>query len=86
VEFLVISIFHETKIPTINMKVQVCFKFRNFFSKKVKSPLSMKNGRFNTSKCRGKLQKLEVLYTPPPPPPTPKKPKPFLHTRAFKKN
>jgi hypothetical protein len=29
----------------------------------MKSPSSMKNGRFNTSKCRGKLQKMEVLYT-----------------------
>jgi hypothetical protein len=27
-EFLVISIFHETKIPTIDMKVQVYSKFR----------------------------------------------------------
>jgi hypothetical protein len=23
----------------------------------------MKNGRFNTSKCKGKLQKMGVLYT-----------------------
>jgi hypothetical protein len=23
----------------------------------------MRNGRLNTSKCRGKLQKMEVLYT-----------------------
>jgi hypothetical protein len=23
----------------------------------------MRNGRFNTSKCRGKLQKMGVLYT-----------------------
>jgi hypothetical protein len=28
----------------------------------MKSPSSMKNGRFNTSKCRGKLQKMGVLY------------------------
>jgi hypothetical protein len=27
-EFLVISIFHETKIPTVDMKVQVNSKFR----------------------------------------------------------
>jgi hypothetical protein len=27
-EFLVILIFHETKIPTVGMKVQVYFKFR----------------------------------------------------------
>jgi hypothetical protein len=63
-EFLVISIFHETKIPTVDMKVQVYSKFRkNKIWKKVKSPISMRNGRFNTSMCRGKLQKMEVLYT-----------------------
>jgi hypothetical protein len=28
----------------------------------VKSPISMENEPFNTSKCRGKLQKMEVLY------------------------
>jgi hypothetical protein len=28
VEFFVISIFHETKIPTVDMKVQVYSKFR----------------------------------------------------------
>jgi hypothetical protein len=33
------------------------------FGKKMKSPSSMKNGRLNTSKCRGKLQKMGVLYT-----------------------
>jgi hypothetical protein len=32
VEFLVI--FHETKIQTVDMKVHVYSKFRNFFSKK----------------------------------------------------
>jgi hypothetical protein len=63
-EFLVISIFHETKIPTVDIKVQVYSKFRkNKIWKIVKSPISMRNGRFNTSKCRGKLQKMEVLYT-----------------------
>jgi hypothetical protein len=63
-EFLVISIFHETKIPTVDMKIQVYSKFRtNKIWKKVKSPISMRNGRYNTSKCRGKLQKMEVLYT-----------------------
>jgi hypothetical protein len=29
----------------------------------MKSPNSMRIGRFNTSKCRGKLQKMGVLYT-----------------------
>jgi hypothetical protein len=28
VEFFVISLFHETKIPTVDMKVQVYSKFR----------------------------------------------------------
>jgi hypothetical protein len=31
----------------------------------------MKNGTFNTSKCRGKLQKMGVLYTHPPKSPGP---------------
>jgi hypothetical protein len=77
-EFLVISIFHETKIPTVDMKVQVNSKFRrNKIWKKVKSPISMRNGRFNTSKCRGKLQKMGALYThsPKSPGPFPKLPK-----------
>jgi hypothetical protein len=46
------------------MKVQVYSKFRkNKILKKVKSPISMRYGTFYTSKCRGKLQKTEVLYT-----------------------
>jgi hypothetical protein len=54
VESLVISIFHETKIQIVDMKVQVYSKFRkNKISKKLKSPNSMRNGRFGTSKCRG---------------------------------
>jgi hypothetical protein len=36
---------------------------KNKILKKVKSPISMRNGAFNTSKCRGKLQKMGVLYT-----------------------
>jgi hypothetical protein len=64
VEFLVISIFHETKIRTVDMKVQVYSKFRkNKISKKVKSLNSMRNGRFDTSKCRGKLEKMGVMCT-----------------------
>jgi hypothetical protein len=64
VGFLVNSLFHETKIPMIDMKVQVCSKFRNhFFWKIVKSPLSMNFGRISTSKCKGKLQIMGVLYT-----------------------
>jgi hypothetical protein len=64
VGFLVNSLFHETKIPMVDMKVQVNSKFRiYFFLEKVKSPLSMNFGRTRTSKCRGKLQKMGVLYT-----------------------
>jgi hypothetical protein len=29
----------------------------------MKSPSSMRNGRFNNSKCRGKLQKMGMVYT-----------------------
>jgi hypothetical protein len=35
---------------------------KNKIWKKMKSPISMRNGTFNTSKCRGKLQKIGVLY------------------------
>jgi hypothetical protein len=61
-EFLVISLFHETKIPMVDTKVQV---YSNFFLnwKKMKSLNSVRNGRFHPSKYRGKLQKMEVMYT-----------------------
>jgi hypothetical protein len=83
VEFLVISLFHETKIPMVDMKVQVYSNFSKKF-KKMKSLSSMRNGRFHTPKCRGKLQKMGVLYTQPPP--SSKKLRPLLHARAYKKN
>jgi hypothetical protein len=82
-EFLVISIFHEIKIPIIDLKVQMYSKFRkNKIWKKVKSPISMRMGIFNTSKCRGKLQKMGLLYTH-----SPKSPGPFpkLPKKKFKK-
>jgi hypothetical protein len=48
----------------VDMNVQVYSTFRkNKISKKVKSPSSMRNGRFDTSKCRGKLEKMGVLCT-----------------------
>jgi hypothetical protein len=66
VEFLVISIFHETKIQTVDMKVQVYSKFRKIkISKKLKCANSMRNGRFDISKCRGKLERMGVLCTHP---------------------
>jgi hypothetical protein len=66
VEFFVISLFYETKIPTVDMKVQVYSNFsKNKIWRKMKSPSSMRNGKFDTSKCRGKVQKMEVLYTHP---------------------
>jgi hypothetical protein len=78
VEFLVISIFHETKIRMVDMKVQVYSKFsKNKIPKKVKSPNSMRNGRFHTSKCRGKLEKMGALCTH-----SPKTSRPLLHVRA----
>jgi hypothetical protein len=78
----VTSILHETKIPMVDMKVQVYSKFRkNIIWKKVKSPISMRNGTFNTSKCRGKLQKIEVLYTH-----SPKSPGPFHKLSKIKIN
>jgi hypothetical protein len=47
----------------VDMKVLVSSKFNKKKNwKKLKSPSSMKNGRFNTSKYRGKVQKMEVLY------------------------
>jgi hypothetical protein len=70
---LVISIFYETKIRTVDMKVHEYSKFRkNKISKKVKSINSMENGRFDTSKYRGKLEKMGVLCTH-----SPKSPGPF---------
>ena len=64
VDFFVISIFHETKIQTLDMKAQVYYKFRkNKIPKKIKSQKFMKNGRFHTSKCRGKLEKMGALCT-----------------------
>jgi hypothetical protein len=66
VEFFVISLFHETKFPMVDMKVQVYSKFsKNKIWKKMKSLSSMKNGRFDTPKCKGKVQKMGVLYTHP---------------------
>jgi hypothetical protein len=76
----VIAFFHGTKIPTVDMKVLVYSNFSQKNSKKMKSPSSMRNERFHTPKCRGKLQKMVVLYTHPP-----KKPKFLLHARAYKK-
>jgi hypothetical protein len=32
----------------------------------MKSPSSMRNGRFHPFECRGKVQKMGVLYTHPP--------------------
>jgi hypothetical protein len=62
-QFFFYFTFFETKIPTVDMKVHVYSKFRkNKIWKKVKSPISMRNRTFNTSKCRGKLQKMGVKF------------------------
>jgi hypothetical protein len=51
----------------VDMKVQVYSKFsKNQIWKKMKSPSSMRNGRFHPPKCSvngSKLQKMGVLYT-----------------------
>jgi hypothetical protein len=44
----------------------------------MKSPSSMRNGRSHIPKCRGKLQKMGLVYTH-----HPKKPRPFLYAKAF---
>jgi hypothetical protein len=60
------------------MIVQVYSKFRkNKIWKKVKSPIFMTNGRFNTSKCRGMLQKMGVMYI--------HSPKALAHSPNFQK-
>ena len=56
-EFLVNSLFHETKIPIIDMKVLMFFIFLKKIQKK-KPPNSKKIGRFHPSKCKDKVQKL----------------------------
>jgi hypothetical protein len=51
--------FYETKIPTVDMKVQVYSKFiKNKIRKINKSPCSMREGRFHPPKCRSKVQKI----------------------------
>jgi hypothetical protein len=58
----------------VDMKVQMYSKFgKNKIWKKMKSPSSMKNGRFHPPKCRGKLQKMGVLYIHSPKIPGPSK-------------
>jgi hypothetical protein len=45
----------------------------------MKSPSSMRNGRFHPPKCRGKVQKMGVLYTH-----SPKMPGPSPNTKNKK--
>jgi hypothetical protein len=60
VEFFVISLFHQTKIPMVDMKVQVYSNFtKNKIWKTIKSPTSMRNGRFNTSSVGANFKILE---------------------------
>jgi hypothetical protein len=46
----------------MDMKVLVYSNFSQKKWKKMKSPSSMRNGRFHPSKPRGKVQKMGVLY------------------------
>jgi hypothetical protein len=73
VEFLVISLFHETIIPMVDMKVLGYSNLEGKIKKnKMNTPSSMGNGRFHLPKCRGKVQKMGVLYIH-----SPKRPDPF---------
>jgi hypothetical protein len=65
VGFLVNSLFHETKIPTVDMKVQVNSKFRNFL-------LALRS-------VGAELQKMGVLYTHSPKSPGPFSKLPKIH-------
>jgi hypothetical protein len=57
-------IFVLDKKPTVDMKVLVYFNFSKIkIWKKMESLSSMRNGRFHLSKCRGKVQKMGMLYT-----------------------
>jgi hypothetical protein len=47
----------------LDMKVLINLILENKNWKKMKSPSSMRNGRFHASKSRGKVQKMGVLYT-----------------------
>jgi hypothetical protein len=76
-EFLINSLFHETKIPTMDMKVQEYFNFNQKNWKNRKFPSSMRNGRFHPPKYRGKVQKMGVLYTH-----SPKMPSPSPNTKT----
>jgi hypothetical protein len=46
----------------MGMKVPIYSNFSKRIWKKIKFPSSMKNGRFNPLKNRGKVQKMGVLY------------------------
>jgi hypothetical protein len=73
------GIFSDFNFPwnnnrTEDMKVHVYSKFRkNKISKIINSPNSMRIGRFDTSKYRGKLEKMGVLCIH-----SPKSPGPFF--------
>jgi hypothetical protein len=58
---------------------------KNKISKKEKSPNSMMNGRFDTFKCRGKLEKMGVLCTHSPKSPGPFPKLPIKNLKIIKK-
>jgi hypothetical protein len=48
----------------VDMKVLMYSNFsKKLLKEKMKSPSSMRNGRFHPSKCKGKVQKMGVVYT-----------------------
>jgi hypothetical protein len=74
----VTSLFHEIKIPMMDMKVHVYSNFGKI-KIKIKSPSSMCNARFHPPKCRSKVQRMGMLYTR-----SSKIPSPFPNFQKYK--
>jgi hypothetical protein len=65
-------IFSLDNILVVDMNVLVYSNFsKRKIWKKMKSPSSMRNGRIHPPKCRGKVQKMGVLYIHSPKMPSP---------------
>jgi hypothetical protein len=65
VEFLAISIFHEIRIPMVDMKVYVCSKFRkkNFKKSKISNLHEDWNIFFEGQPSKKVLKKLKIAYS-----------------------
>jgi hypothetical protein len=77
VEFLVISLFHETKILTVDMNQASSNFSKKFFWKKTKSPSSMRNGRLSLPSVGASIKKWRCC--------TPILPKSPAHLQTSKK-